>query len=211
MRDFLPADLPWGRPAVDSIPLPPFATAAEHDRFSRMLALHVALVDEGGPSLAAKTLCAALTPRGERPAELTAFELQVAMTTLFPAAWTPEILAEHLAALDVRSPQALSEGRWTWDFDPHFIAAPRPGGGWTIERNERGSRSSQDLEHDGDLVILWMEWYSGRRSYPFGYRVEDGDLTALADAARAVREVHASDVAFRYSEDWRDKRDAALG
>ncbi|MEU5875658.1 hypothetical protein AB0A73_29360 [Glycomyces sp. NPDC047369] len=48
------ASVPWGRPAVDSIPLPPFGTAEERTRFTRALQLHVALVDDGAPSLASK-------------------------------------------------------------------------------------------------------------------------------------------------------------
>ncbi|THV30860.1 hypothetical protein [Glycomyces paridis] len=209
MRNFLPSGVPWGSPAADTVPLPPFASPADHDRFTRLLQLHVALVDDGGPSLAAKTLGSALDPRGPRSERLTDLELHTALATGFPAPWTPAALADALGG-GRDAPRELPDGRWGWGFDPDFTATPREGGGWTIERHERGSKSYQDLEHDRDLVLLWAEDYSSRFSYPYGWRVDPADAAALAEGARAVRGAHAHDTSYRYLENWRGEREEYL-
>ncbi len=211
MGTFLPGHLPWGSRGSGAVPLPPFATAAEHDRFTRLLQLHVALVDDGGPSLAAKVLSAALTPSGERSSLPTALELQAALGTCFPVPWTPAALAGSLSGVGRHAPRPLSGGRWSWDFDPEFTAVPREGGGWVVERHERGSVTEETLEHDGDLVLVWMDHFSERHSYPYGWRVEDADAAALAEGARAARERHAADTRYPYLARWRAEREDYLG
>jgi hypothetical protein len=209
MRSFLPSKVPWGRPVVADIPLPPFATGAERQRFTRMLQLHVAMVDDG-PSLAAKALAAALTTRGAPSSLLTALELEVALATFFPAPWTPAALAEALAQVHRHAPRALPGGRWDWDFDPVFTATPGERHGWEIERNERGTTSTGTLEADGDLVILWMDHFREHHPFPYGWRVDEAEARALAAAAKATREAHAADAALPYLANWRRERNAYL-
>ncbi|MGC5248196.1 hypothetical protein ACPXB3_14890 [Gordonia sp. DT219] len=43
-------DIPWGRPTAADIPLPPFRDKTEHQRYSKSLALHLALIDDGSTS-----------------------------------------------------------------------------------------------------------------------------------------------------------------
>ncbi|MCC3765311.1 hypothetical protein K3N28_19815 [Glycomyces sp. TRM65418] len=209
MREFLSTRVPWGRPAVPEIPVPPFADAEARGRFTRLLQLHVALVDEG-TSLAAKILGAALTTRGPVSPQLTALELEAAMATFFPAPWTPAVFAETLGRFHSHAPRALSDGRWSWDVDPVFTASPREPQGWVIERNERGGISTQELESDGDLVLLWMEHFHLWHPFPYAWRVDEADMRSLAPAARAAREVHAHDAALPYLANWRAEREAAL-
>ena len=57
---FLDAYAPWGSPVVPGIPLPPFVDEAEHRRYTRMLQLHLALIDGAGPSLPSIALSTAL-------------------------------------------------------------------------------------------------------------------------------------------------------
>lgn len=210
MNSYYAENAPWGRPVIDDLPLPPFATAADHDRFTKLLRLHLALVD-GGPSLSAKILSEALQPRGERSEQLTPLELQVAMATFFPAPWTPETFAAVIAPLDRAAPRPLEGGRWAWMYDPDFIAIPQHPHGWEIERHERGSRRTEMvLEHDGDLVLLWMHQYTNHHPYPYGWQTEQADLAALAEPARATRRVHGTDAARPYLTNWRTEREAAL-
>lgn len=194
-----------------SIPLPPFASPAEHQRFTRALQLHVALVDDAAPSLAAKVLGEQLAAQG-RGADLTPFELGTAMATYFPAPWTPGALAAALAQGRRDAPRLLEDGRWSWLYDPDFTAAPREGGGWEVERHERGSRRAEAvLESEGDLVLMWMDHFHSHFDYPYGWRVDEPDLDAFAAAARAVRAAHAVDAARPYLANWRAEREAALG
>lgn len=202
--------VPWGRPAVASIPLPPFASPADHERFTRALQLHVALVDDGPPSRAAKVLGGLLAAR-EQGADLTPLELTAAMATYFPAPWTPEALAAALAAGRLDAPRALEGGRWSCFHDPDFTASPRKGGGWEVERHERGSRRVWAvLESHDDLVLMWMDHFHGHFPHPYGWRVDEPDLETFAAAARAVRAAHAADTGMPYLANWRAEREAAL-
>jgi hypothetical protein len=77
-----------------------------------------------------------------------------------------------------------------WDLDPCFTAVPRLGGGWKVERNERGRRSLEhELPEDGDLVLLWMEHYCDFNPFPFSWEFNPEDVTALEPAVNAVRRV----------------------
>jgi hypothetical protein len=205
------ADVPWGRPAVASIPLPPFDSPAEHVRFTRALQLHVALADEGAPSLAAKVLAEVLGQQGQG-AELSPLELTVALATFFPAPWTPAALAAVLAQRGRFGPRETGDGGWNWEYDPDFTALPRPGGGWEVERHERGTRRPYaTLEHEDDLVLMWMDHSHSRFAYPYGWRADEGAAEALAEPARAVRRAHAADTAKPYLANWRAEREQYLG
>lgn len=95
--------------------------------------------------------------------------------------------------------------------DPDFTAVPRRGGGWGIERHERGSVSHGVLEHDVDLVLLWMDHFRSRFPLPFGHSYQRSDAALLAPAARAARRAHGVDASYPYLVTWRAERDAALG
>ncbi|MFE5410799.1 hypothetical protein [Microbacterium sp. NPDC056569] len=214
MSKALPDRVPWGRPAVDGIPLPPFATPRDAVRYRRMLQLHLALIDDGGPSAATVALLETLDARSgwripEDAEELSASELRLSLATYFPAPWTPEHLAELLAPhLTWGAPMKFGDS-WQWLGDPDFRAEPDAGGGWRITRHERGSLTYDRIDHD-DLVLLWMDHFCTRFPFPFGHRVPEEDAAALAPAAAAVRAAHAGNVAAPYLVSWRARRDQAL-
>ncbi|MFB7894340.1 hypothetical protein ACFC1I_19215 [Microbacterium sp. NPDC056044] len=213
MSEALPDRVPWGRPAVDAIPLPPFATDQEAARYRRLLQLHLALIDDGGPSAALTALLETLDAgsgwRVEAGRDLSGAELRLSLATYFPAPWTPERLAPLLAEHVTWGAPVKGGASWRWLGDPDFGAIPDSGGGWRITRHERGSLAHDTIGHD-DLVLLWMEHFCSRFPYPFGHRVSDEDLDALASAAAAVRAAHADNVAAPYLVGWRAERDAAL-
>ncbi|THV40940.1 hypothetical protein [Glycomyces buryatensis] len=193
MDSFYAQAAPWGRPVVDDIPMPPFTTAAGHDRFTRLLQLHVALIDNLGQALSSKMLSNALEPTGPRSMKLTRLELEVAMATFFPAPWTPGALSDALHVFNRSAPNTYGGGKWIWESDPHFIAEPRSPQGWEVERGERGRSSPElTLETDSDLVLLWMTHFTSQRPYPYGWSVKETDVAMLAEAAQATRDIHGS-------------------
>ncbi|WAC70008.1 hypothetical protein [Microbacterium sp. SL75] len=208
-------DVPWGRPAVDGIPLPPFRNAAAHRSYLLSLQTFIALLDEGEPAPATIALLAALAaeiPRDDAgvSTQLSPLALAVSLSTFFPAPWTPKALA---AALAVRGPFAPRGGwgSWAWGGDPDYRATIHRGG-WLIERHERGSRTRATLAHEGDLVLLWMDMFRNRFPYPIAHMLSTlaESPAALAAAARATRGAHAANTAMPYLQNWRAERDRAL-
>jgi hypothetical protein len=212
MGSIVSATVPWGRPAVPGIPVPPFADSQDHSLYLRILTLYVALVDEGAPSLSTKVLCEALERSWPQPpadpGELTRLELQVSLATFFPAPWTPASLARALTGLGRRdAPTGDDRKGWKWGYDPDFTARRLDSGGWEIERHERGGRTARTLESEGDLVLLWMDHFSNRHPFPFGYRFDEDAAGTLAAAAAAARGAHAVDTAYPYLKQWREQRE----
>ncbi|RKE60557.1 hypothetical protein [Microbacterium sp. AG238] len=211
MEQFLDADVPVGRAAVAGIPLPPFATAADHQRYLDMLQLYLAMLDPGGPATNTVILNEALAAerRSADAGPLSPLALTASLSSFFPAPWTPDALATALAGrfgAPVRHRDA-----WRWMGDPDFSAIPREGGGWDIVRHERGSFSNGVLTHDGDLVLLWMDHFRSRFPLPFGHSYQRSDADLLAPAVRAARRAHDVNTAYPYLVTWRTERDAALG
>ncbi|WZH38462.1 MAG: hypothetical protein PIR02_07270 [Microbacterium enclense] len=207
-------DVPWGRPAVDGIPIPPFADAAEHRTYLRCLQTFVLLLDQGEPSAVTIALAAALEAElpqtsHEVPARLSPLALRVSMSTFFPAPWTPEALALALEGFGYGVP-VRGRGGWAWGGDPDYAATPTRQG-WEIERHERGSRTRASLTHPGDLVLLWMDMFRNRFPYPIAHMPAASVPMpeALAAAARATLTAHATNVAMPYLQSWRDERDGA--
>jgi len=109
-------DVPWGRPVVDGIPIPPFADAAAHRTYLRSLQTFVLLLDTGDPSAVTIALAATLEaelPRAATDApRLSALALSVSLSTFFPAPWTPEALALALDGSGYGTPvRAAAVGR----------------------------------------------------------------------------------------------------
>lgn len=211
---FLDAYAPWGSPVVARIPLPPFVDEAEHRRYTRMLQLHLALLDGSGPSLPSIALSTALdrtktTADAEDTRWLTPLELSVSLTAWFPAPWTPQTLAQTLSREHNDSP-SLRGRRWVWFSDPDFSAEPIRGGGWTITRHERGDRVTEPLGDDRDLVVLWLAHFREKFGFPLGHSHDAADVAALAPASVAVITSDEVDAAFPYRSTWRAERDAAL-
>lgn len=208
-------DVPWGRPAVDGIPIPPFADAAAHRTYLRSLQTFVLLLDAGDPQAATIALAAALEaelPRAATEApRLSPLALGVSLSTFFPAPWTPDALALALDGSGYGTP-VRSRGGWSWGDDPDYTATHlRPG--WRIERRERGSRTHATLLDDGDLVLLWMDMFRGRFPYPIAHLPAGSVLPpeALAAAARATLAAHSVNVSMPYLQNWRKERDRAGG
>lgn len=212
---FLDDDAPWGSPVDDSIPLPPFADEAEHVAYVRKLQLHLALLDDGGPSLSTVTLSLALERRRGAGADAedgwpTRLELHASLTSWFPAPWTPTVLARVLGRAGTGTPQQDRHGTWRWFDDPDFSAAPHPDGSWTVTRHERGARETAHLASDRDLIVLWLAHFRGRFAFPLAHHREAGDLAALAPAVQAVIAADERDAAAPYRATWRAERKAAL-
>ncbi|MDR6689354.1 hypothetical protein J2X55_000253 [Microbacterium sp. 1154] len=208
-------DVPWGRPAVDGIPLPPFRDAAAHRSYVLSLQTFIALLDEAEPAPTTVALLAALAaemPRddAEVSALLSPLALGVSLSTFFPAPWTPKTLAAALAPLGAFTPR-YGWGSWGWGGDPDYRATVHRGG-WSIERHERGSRTRATLAHDGDLVLLWMDMFRNRFPYPIAHMPSTlaESPAALAAAARATRGAHAANTAMPYLQSWRAERDRVL-
>lgn len=209
---FLDHAAPWGSPVVPSIPLPPFAGEDDHRRFVRLLQLHLALLDQGDPSLPTIALSAALDRRAYGTAEftqLTPVELSVSLTTWFPAPWTLDALAAALA-VQQRDAPTRSGSSWRWLYDPEFTATADGRGGWEVIRFERGSKSSATLASDRDLVVLWLAHFRQQFAIPIGHKYEPTDVAALAPATLAVAHADARDAAYPYRRSWRTERAAAL-
>lgn len=210
MEQLLNADVPSGREALADIPLPPFATAADHRRYLDMLQLYLALLDPGAPAPSTVILNGALADEAwmAGPGALSPTALVASLSSFFPAPWTPDALAEALARRN-GAPVRQGDG-WRWMGDPEFSATPRDGGGWEIVRFERGTVSKWVLTRDGDLVLLWMDHFRSRFSVPFGRGYELTDAVSLAPAVRAARRAHEVNTAYPYLVSWRTERDEAL-
>ncbi|MDQ1176057.1 hypothetical protein [Microbacterium sp. SORGH_AS_0421] len=207
-------DVPWGRPPVSGIPIPPFADATEHRSYVRSLQTFLLLLDVGEPSAATIALAAALEAelprsRSEVSPQLSPLSLGVSVSTFFPAPWTPETLARALEGFAYGTPVGR-RGAWRWGGDPDYEAV-RAGEGWAVRRHERGSFSEATLPEEGDLVLLWMDMFRNRFPYPIAHMPSSDAQTpeALAAAARATLSAHAANVAMPYLRTWRGTREAA--
>ena len=211
---FLDEACPWGSPVVPGVPLPPFESEAEHHRYIRMLQMHLALLDDGPPSLSTVALSLALEPARFRqePSDsswLTPLELAVSLTSWFPAPWTPDLFARTLSQT-LQDPPTFGGQSWHWLYDPDFVASPHPSGGWNVIRHERGTRDTERLTDDRDLVVLWMFHFRAKFAFPLAHGYDEADVVALAPASLAVSEADRKDAAFPYREAWRAERAAAL-
>jgi hypothetical protein len=137
MSHDLSAYVPWGRPPFADVPLPPFATGAEHRRYLHLLMLYIALIDEETTALSTKALNEAL--HGGRqlaePGQLTRMELQTSVTTFFPAPWTPVALARALAEHEHSAPYER-DGSWSLGSGP-LLHRRTPTGRRLESRTER--------------------------------------------------------------------------
>ncbi|MEE3851650.1 hypothetical protein VZC37_15010 [Gordonia sp. LSe1-13] len=200
--------VPWGRPIVDDIPVPPFTDRADRERYLRMLRLHLAMIDDGGPSRSTVIVNSVLT--GTDSAFLGAAEFRASMLSFFPAPWTPTTLAAQIAQVERRYPPRSVDGNWLWLGDPDFTATPLDDGGWGITQHERGTVDRNRLTRHGDLVLLWMSHFVNRFPFPYGWAVPPEETEALAPAARRVRELFNRNREARYLKNWRDRQDRAL-
>ena len=211
---FLNPTSPWGSPVVPGIPLPPFADDAEHRRFVRMLQTHLTLLDTGAPTLSTTALSLALDHASadadtDAGRWLTPLELATALTSWFPAPWTPSTLAETLGRVHHQPPTPHRTG-WEWSYDPQFRAAPNPRGGWTVTRHERGDVDTEQLASDRDLVVLWLDHFREKFAFPLAHVRDAADTATLAPATLAVLRADERDAAHAYRATWRAERDAAL-
>ncbi|MEU8895710.1 hypothetical protein [Nocardia sp. NPDC048505] len=184
------------------------------------LQLHIALVDEGSPSFASRVLIDLLGDKPGRwdaatldahPRDLSRSELSIALCTFFPAPWTPAALAGALAKFRTDGHRETPGGGWTWGSEPEFVATPRSGGGWEIERRQSGSAAPvMTLDADDDLVMLWMSHFRDRHAGFHQTLVRQG-ADEFAEPARAVRAAHAVDTSYPYLQSWRYEREEFLG
>ncbi|MFS0703785.1 hypothetical protein AB6N23_04615 [Cellulomonas sp. 179-A 9B4 NHS] len=206
------SDVPWGRPPVPDVPVPPFATRDEHVRFLRCLGVHVAasgVVPLQRPDVVLLTLLqeeadALRWQQGDHPVQPSALAMRIAVRTFFPAPWTPRALAESLRATGVLGAQHVEadERRARWGSDPTFAAERRDDGSWHVTRSERGStRVYAELAGDDDLVLMLQEHYVVF-GFPLGHRTDDVPVDALVTAATWGVESWTRHTALPYVATW---------
>ncbi|MEZ5210617.1 hypothetical protein [Gordonia sp. (in: high G+C Gram-positive bacteria)] len=192
-------DIPWGRPPVPGIPVPPFDDAEQSRAFHSALAEHVfCLARAAGRFDPATFALLSILPGAAPGTGLEPWVLRVALSTFFPAPWTPWNLATALnaAALDGYQRWFIEPHRIGYHSDPEFWADRSPDGSWTSYFRERGQlRRDREAASDDDMVLL-LTAHVRAHPYPFGWRVRDETrMAALADRAGptlAAWEQHAT-------------------
>jgi hypothetical protein len=192
---------------VAGIRVPPFRTEADYRTFVRMLAVHVALLDEGGVSPTTFALLEALEtaalPGGRPPDAVPAMVWQLAVRTFLPVAWTPHGLAEVIGWLpDPWQFHTREPGRLQWEVDPRFDAVRGADGRWTVLRHERGDTRTYAEPVDDDAMVLFL--LGERRAFPapFGRKVDDSYVDLLPDGATSAREAFARHAGLPYLSGW---------
>ncbi|BDZ49335.1 hypothetical protein GCM10025867_15760 [Frondihabitans sucicola] len=140
---------------------------------------------------------------------LSELELSIALTSWFPAPWTPAALAQSLARVHQDAP-VLQDRAWAWLSDPDFAAEPNPAGGWIVTRSERGDRETAHLTSDHRLTVMWQDHFRGKFAFPLAHSVDPEDVAALAAASLAAQEFDERDADYSYRTSWRATRDEAL-
>lgn len=206
------SEVPWGRPPVPEIPVPPFASVDEHVRFLRCLAVHVAA---SGSVPVQRTDVILLTllqdevdalrwRREDAPPYPSALALRIALGTYLPAPWTPRTLVDALraAGLDTWGRTEVDDRRVTWGSDPDFTAERQPDGSWQVIRHERSDRTRYaDLADDDALVLLLIEQHH-TFGYPLGHRTDDVPVARLVAAATPGVERWEQHVRLPYVVSW---------
>jgi hypothetical protein len=207
------SEVPWGRPPLPEIPLPPFASAAEHVHFLRCLGTHLA-ASGGVPvqrnDMVLLTLVEDEAARVRRagdagPRALSALALRVALRSYLPAPWTPRTLADALTATGLLLGGEWIEadaGRVRWGSDPDFTAERAADGSWHVTRHERGSRTAYaHVTGDDDLVLLLIEHH---RAFPFplAHRTDGVPVERLVAAATRTSASWARHARLPYLTAW---------
>ncbi|MFC8191232.1 hypothetical protein ACFUMH_06150 [Cellulomonas sp. NPDC057328] len=206
------SEVPWGRPPVPGVPVPPFASRDEHMLFLRCLGVHVAAsgvvplqrTDVVLLTLLQEEAYALRWQQGDHPVQPSPLAMRIAVRTFFPAPWTPRALADSLRATGVLGTEWVEagEGRVHWGSDPTFRAERRADGTWHVTRSERGStRVYADLPGDDDLVLM-LQAHHVVFGFPLGHRTDDVPVDALVRAATQGADSWTRHSALPYVATW---------
>ncbi|NMO05020.1 hypothetical protein HH308_27745 [Gordonia sp. TBRC 11910] len=184
----------WGWDLVADIPLPPFRSRSEFDRFLTHLREHVARSTKAtsarSMAVVSEVIDEARTrrrPRREIP--LTATELAATFIVNFPAPWTVPTLAAALRGAGTTMTLDAAD-RWTLVGPPRIMARPTPEGGWhtTVFDDKRRRRCLLD---DREFVILVMQHHlqlgQSPAPCPLGWALGTRELTRAIPRAIASR------------------------
>ncbi len=204
--------IPWGRPPVPALPVPPFADRHAARAFMANLSAYVALLG-GDVPVTPPTFALLSTVQQELDKNWALpFDplpspqiLTVAMVTYFPAPWTPHGLNE--VAYDVfvpdHWPQRTTPGHLGWNSDPYFSATRSDAGEWEVTASERGNdRVAGRFSTDDDMVLYRMSFARGH-PMPFGYEWDTSNVDALARAADTARAAWSRHAPLPYISNWR--------
>lgn len=208
-------ETPWGRKPVTEIPVPPFASREEGEKFFKMLALYVALLD--GPTSAVRpstyamatllqTACDALREVKEWPAPLDPAVLRLSLTVFFPVPWTPQGLAAAISAApwDTYRDWRVGPDVISWCSDPRFMAERLEDASWKVTKYARGTVSSFATPRDDDEMVLLLTGRQWTRAYPFAWSTDPSWIRTLDEAAAPFRESWSGHSELPYLAAWSD-------
>lgn len=202
--------------ADPAIPVPPFRDAEKEREFRRRLALHVAEVSRasGGPYAETLALCSVVAQspgallQGSRDGMMTpsAFVLNTAFITAFPAPWSPVSLvsaARAVLPLEGMAWTTVTKSDISYWSDPEFSATRDRHGAWKVVFRERGvTRVDAELTDDWALVRYLMDHLVDRFPFPFASSTHGAENDALLRRnARAVA-AHYTQHRAPYLESW---------
>ena len=213
VQDDPSSGIPWGRPPVPDIAVPPFDDRRAARSFVANLCAYVALLGGVGP-VSATTFALLTTVQREVDdiGRTVPFDplpsphvLTLAMVTYFPAPWTPHGLNDVIG--DVLTPRdrgrRTSASMMAWEIDPRFVAARSGSGDWEVTASERGrDRLVGRIAGDDDMVLYRMS-FARTHPMPFGWSWDDSNMDALERAAVAARTAWTAHAQLPYLADWR--------
>ena len=197
LQDDPSSGVPWGRPSVPTLPVPPFRDERAARSFVAQLCAYVALL--GGDDPVDPTTFALLTTvqrevdqdrsaRTFRPLP-SPHLLTLAMVTYFPAPWTVDVLSDVIhQVLEPDDPRARSTpGSVSWGMDPHYTATRSAAGEWEVNQEERGTRQLAGHFANDDDMVLYRLSFARSHPMPFGWSWDRSEVDSLAPAAEAAR------------------------
>ena len=205
--------IPWGRPSIPAIPVPPFENRDAARAFVAHLSAYVALLGGDGP--VGPTTFALLTmvqQESDRDRWTTSFDplpsrqvLILAMVTYFPAPWTPHGLNDVIADVLGRFPRRGNSlpGRLGWESDPSFSATRNGAGHWQVTASERGTDDVVGRFATDDDMVLYRMSFARSHPMPFGWSWDDSAMGALGLAAEAARTAWTAHARLPYLTNWR--------
>ena len=213
VQDDPAGSIPWGRPPVRGIPVPPFADQLAARSFVENLCIYLAMLDGEGP--AALTTFGVLTSvhreleivRWARVCEPlpSRLVLTLAMVTYFPAPWTPGGLNDVVQqVMDPDVPhRPANPGTVGWGGDPGFHAVRGNAGDWTVTSSERGTDTLVGRFAGDDDMVLYRMSFARSHPMPFGWGWDRSHQEGLERAATAARTAWSPHAELPYLSQWR--------
>jgi hypothetical protein len=214
--------IPFGRPPVAGIPVPPFANIDEFHGFYVALQLYLATLDEGNVTLATTSLLrvversrqAGLRKGWDHPEPHV---LDIAVSTYFPAPWTPLGIHQELLTIgvgygtihgpefEVKPERDFRDGRLAWGSDPIFDAVRDDEGRWTVTSSERGTTLVELNSVNDDDMVLYRQSFERVFAAPLGVRYDPLAVPDLDRAADAMRSAWAQHSTLPYITVWNER------